>query len=397
MMTAAKSTVETGTGQVLMLGAPVSLRPRRKRRSMLAMSFAFCVLLPLLTSGLYYTVFATDRYAAQAGFSIRGIDTRSGVDGIGALTGLPSAGSTTSDSYVVLSYLGSRQLLEDLDAKLDLRSAFSGKGVDVMARLRADASVEAFLAYWNRHIHTQFDPTSGIIAFEVQAPGASQARDIASTILSLTQDLVNDLSATARSDALRFARTEVDLQEARLRDTLEKIREFRLSEQTVDPSATAVLDIELIASLESRLIDVNARMAALRRTLHENAPSLVVLQRDADALAAQIAARRETIGTVGPGHVGSRDVTRQLALYEGLEVERDLAQQAYSSALISLEQARRDADKQQRYLAIHQRPQTAESAKYPRSLRNMLILSFALATIWGIGALLTYAVRDHLT
>jgi len=208
---------------------------------------------------------------------------------------------------------------------------------------------------------------------------------------------VNDLSANARSDALRFAREEVELQERRLRKALGAIRDFRASEQSVDPSASAALETQLIASLESRLIDVNARIAALRQTLDADAPSVNALRRNSEALEAQIVERRRAIGNNVLDDAGLSAVTQQLALYEELEVERSLAQQAYASALVSLEQARRDADRQQRYLAIHLRPQVAQSAEYPRSLRNLLVMGFAFIAAWGIGALITYSVRDHLS
>jgi capsular polysaccharide transport system permease protein len=401
-MTSAKNDERAVTqGKVLTLGNTAAVdpsdRPRKRRPSRLLLSFLLCVVLPLVAATLYYATLATDRYAAGAGFSIRGIDTNAGIDGIGALTGLASTGSTTSDSYIVLSYLASRELLEAVDQQLDLRGVYASANVDPLSRLASDATVEDFLRYWNRRIHTQFDPASGIIEFEVQSFSAEHARDIAAVVLSLTQTLVNELSANARSDALRFAREEVELQEARLRRALTAIRDFRASEQSVDPSASAALEIQLIASLESRLIDVNARIAALRQTLDEDAPSLTALRRNADALAAQIIERRRAIGSEILGESGISAVTQQLALYEELEVERSLAQQAYASALASLEQARRDADRQQRYLAIHLRPQVAESAKYPRSLRNILILGFALVAAWGIGTLITYSVRDHLT
>jgi len=372
-------------------------RPRKKRRVLLWLSFLLCVVLPIGAASYYYASIATDRFAARAGFSIRGIDAGAGIDGIGALTGLASTGSTTSDSYIVLSYLGSRELLESVDAKLDLRGVYAGQNIDYISRLNNDVLIEDFLEYWNKKIDTQFDPTSGIIEFEVQSFDAEHAQQIADSVLSLTQTLVNELSANARSDALRFAREEVVLQEGRLRQALAKIRDFRSSEQSVDPSASAALEIELIASLQSRLIDVNARISALRQSLDENAPSLVGLQRNADALAAQIVERRNAIGNELLAESGSSAVTQQLALYEELEVERSLAQQAYASALVSLEQARRDADRQQRYLAIHLRPQVAESAKYPRSFVNILIISFACFAAWGITTLMTYSVRDHLT
>ncbi|MCA0930419.1 hypothetical protein [Ruegeria profundi] len=388
-------------GRVLSLSNTSSMDPRHPAKkhapSNLMWSFVFCVLLPFFLVSVYYAAIATDRYAARAGFSIRGIDTSAGIDGIGALTGLASSGSTTSDSYIVLSYLASRELLEAVDQQLDLRGAYSSNEIDFFARLAPNATVEEFLRYWERRIHTQFDPASGIIEFEVQSFSPEHAREIAAVVLKLTQTLVNDLSANARSDALRFAREEVDLQEARLRNALSAIRDFRASEQSVDPSASAALEIELIASLEAKLIDVNARIAALHETLDDNAPSLAALRRTADALEAQILERRQAIGSDVLSTAGVSAVTQQLALYEELEVERSLAQQAYASALVSLEQARRDADRQQRYLAIHLRPQVAESAEYPRSLRNLLVIGFSLIAIWGIGALLTYSVRDHLT
>ena len=390
-------------GRVLTLGNTAAMGPdhrsQNRRVRWLLVSFILCVALPLIAATIYYATLATDRYAARAGFSIRGIDTNAGIDGIGALTGLASTGSTTSDSYIVLSYLASRELLEAVDRQLDLRGVYSSRDVDPLSRLAPEATVEDFLKYWNRRIHTQFDPASGIIEFEVQSFTPEHAREIAAVVLRLTQTLVNELSASARRDALRFAREEVELQEARLRKALSAIRDFRASQQSVDPSASAALEIELIASLEARLIDVNARIAALRQTLDEDAPSLTALRRKADALAAQIVERREAIGSdiLAEAESDASAVSQQLAVYEELEVERSLAQQAYASALASLEQARRDADRQQRYLAIHLRPQAPEAAQYPRSLRNLLILGFALVAAWGIGTLITYSVRDHLT
>ena len=401
-MTASIQSNLEGKGQVVSLNKPPEdvgrhLQPRVRRRRMLWLSLLLCVALPLALVAVYYAVFASDRYATRVGFSIRGIDSTAGIDGIGALTGLASIGSTNSDSYIVLDYLKGRELLELVDSKFDLRGIYSGHNVDWISKLSDDATIEDFVDYWNRRIHTQFDPTSGIIEFEAQSFSPEHARDIAETVLTLTQNLVNELSISARQDALRFALQEVELQEVRLRGALSAIRDFRSSEQSVNPAASAALEIELLASLASRLIDINARISAQRETLDENAPPLVALRRNAEALAAQIAARREAIGGDQLKQSGASAVTEQLARYETLEVERTLAEQAYASALSSLEQARRNADRQQRYLAIHLRPLMAEAAEYPKGVRNTLLAAFALVAAWGIGTLITYSVRDHLT
>ena len=370
-----------------------------RRRSWLLTSFICSVVLPVILVALYYSFIATDRYAAKAGFSIRGIEANASFDGLGALTGLASAGSTTADSYIVLDYLKNRALVEELEQSVSLKSAFSESSIDRLSRLSTDATIEDFVDYWQSRLSIQFDPSSGIIEATVQSFSPEHAVLIAQQVLSSTQQLVNELSANARQDSLKFAKDEVTLQEKRLRKALNDIRDFRMTEQSVDPSATAALNIELLANLESRLIDINAKIAAQRETLDENAPSLVALGRQAQALANQINEQRNEIsGTLRTSDSGdSSAVTEQLSRFETLDVERRFAEQAYASALSSLEQARRDANRQQRYLAIHLHPQAAEESEYPRRLRNVSVVAFALFTAWGIVSLIGYSVRDHLT
>ncbi len=371
--------------------------PQETRHRILLWSFMLCVVVPFFLVVIYYTFIATDRYAATAGFSVRGVESGPGLDGLGALTGLASAGSTTADSYIILKYLESRSLVEKLDKELYLKENFSSREIDWLSRMDPDAAVEDFVDYWLSRIDTQFDPVSGIIEFTVQSFSTQHALKSAERIIQLTQELVNNLSANARQDALRFAEQEVQIQEQRLREALEAIREFRTVEQSVDPTATAALDIQLLASLEARLIDTNAKITVQRETLNEGAPSLTALRRQADALKEQITKRKAEIsGKLGDG-LNFRAVTTQLSTFESLDVERRFSEQSYASALDSLEQARRDADRQQRYLAVHLYPQPAQLSEYPKRLRNILLAAFILFSAWSIGALIIYSVRDHLT
>lgn len=376
-----------------------SKRPQTSRRHVLLGSFIICVIIPIMLVTYYYVLVATDRYASSAGFSIRGIETASGLDGIGALTGLASSGSTTADSYIVLKFLASRSLVEQLDEAADLRSVYSSESIDWLSRLEKNAVIEDFSEYWLSRIHTEFDPSSGIIEFNVQSFSPDHAFNLANEIISKTQMLVNNLSATAREDALRFAEQEVVLQEQRLREALEAIKLFRQVEQSVDPGATATLDIQLLADLEAKLVDIRARIAVQRETLNDAAPSLLALKRRAEALSQQIEIRRAEIsgGANSSRDEGVNSVTSQLTAFESLDVERKFAEQSYASALDSLEQARRDADRQQRYLAVHAHPQIAEISEYPMRFRNILIFAFGLFCVWSIGSLITYSVRDHLT
>ncbi len=371
--------------------------PQRTRHRILLWSLILCVIVPFFIVLLYYTLVATDRYAATAGFSVRGVESGPSLDGLGALTGLANAGSTTSDSYITLKYLKSRSLVEKLDAELGLRKVFSSQEVDWLSRMDSDTTIEEFVSYWLSRIDTQFEPTSGIIEFTVQSFSAKHALQTADKIIQLTQELVNNLSASARQDTLQFAESEVQLQEQRLREALEAIKEFRTVEQSVDPTATAALDIQLLANLEARFVDINAKISVQKETLNEGAPSLTALRRQAVALKEQIIKRRAEISGKLGDELNFRAITAQLSTFESLDVERRFSEQSYASALNSLEQARRDADRQQRYLAVHLYPQAAELSEYPKRLRNILLAAFILFAAWSIGALITYSVRDHLT
>lgn len=368
------------------------MRPQQRRRRYLAGSFLLAVVLPVLLSALYYALLASDRYVSGAGFAVRGVTATTGLDGIGALTGLAATGTTTSESYIILKYLRSRDLVERLDADIGIRNLFADDRIDRLSRISATRPIEDFVTHWGGMIETSFDTTSGIVTFEAQAFSPDDADRIARHVLHYIQDLVNQLSENARQDALRFARQEVAGAEARLREALQQLREFRDREQMIDPAATAQIDIELIGALEARLVDIRARMAAIGDRVSPDAPALTSLRHQATALEAQIATRSAGIGSAtGAG------LSDLLARYEALEVEKAFAQQSYASALASLEQARLEADRQQRYLAVYSHPALPQDALYPRRVLTIALIGAAATTIWAIGALIAYAVRDHLT
>lgn len=377
-------------------GVKVSaVRPRVFRRRLLVASFALCVLLPTLLAVIYYTAIASDRYVSSAGFTVRGMDAGVGSDILGAVTGLASTGSTTSDSYILLKYLKSRDIVEKLQSDYLFTEHYSdSENADFLSRLAEGADIEHVVEYWGKRIHTSFDATSGILTFDVEAFDPSAAEKIASLVLNYGRELVNHLSSRAREDALAYAQGEVERSELRLRMALDALRLFRETERSIDPAGTAKIQLELIGGLEKQLAEVRARITALEGSVASDAPSLRALQRQSDALEQQIANQREEIGVNPDGTVGST-LSNQLATYETLEVERTFAQQAYASSLSSLEKSRVEADRQQRYLAVYSEPAVPQYALYPRRVLNIILIAFGLAIAWGIGTLVVYAVRDH--
>lgn len=386
------------------------LRPQQVRRRLLLASLVLCVLLPTFLGGLYFVFIASDRYVSGAGFAVRGVDGVASVGGdfLGALTGLDSTGTTTTDSYILLEFLHSRELVERLTRDYEFVAAYSNESVDYLYRLDPGAPIEDVVAYWQWMITPSFNSTSGILNFEVEAFDPDHAQQIAALILKYAGELINRLSEEARRDTVRFATEEVSRAELRLRVVRDRLRDFREVESALDPSRSAEVQIGLIADLERQLIEIRSRLSVLKGTIDDSAPSVQQLKRQEAALLEQIAVKQSEIGgpaTIGTGaqaSTGIRDafagtpLSSLLADYEALNVEKEFAQQAYVTALASLERARAEADRQQRYLAVFLTPSFPEHAIYPRRILNTFLVFLVLLTAWSIGTLIVYSVRDHL-
>lgn len=368
-------------------------RPQVRRRVWLKASFVLCVVLPSVLGTIFTTFVASDRYVAGAGFSVRAMKAGGGVDFLGAFTGLASGGSTTADAYMLLNYLESRDLLDRLQQDYDFRSTYGSEQIDWPSRLWPDRDVEKVLKYWNRRIQSSFDPTAGIIAYEVQGFSPEDAQQVAELVLGYSKELVNELSEQARSDAVSFAEGEVVRAEARQLAALRKIREFREQGDLLDPAASALAQIEILAGLEKHLLEIRTRMAAIKEIVDPNAPSLSSLRRQAEALEHQIEEKSGGIHMAG----ANDDLSKLLADYEELQVEKSFAQKAYASALASLETARVEAGRQQRYLAVYNHPALPEFPLYPRKVLYPVLFMVVSVGLWGIGTLIVYAVRDHLS
>jgi capsular polysaccharide transport system permease protein len=367
----------------------------QRRRAILAISFLLLCALPSIMAVAYYTVIASERYAASAGFVVRGLNTSAGsADLVSSFTGLTSTGSTTSDSYIIRRFLESADLIRLLQEDLALTEHYADLGVDPISRFNGNEPFEEFVFYWQRRISTTYDSTTGIVTFEVQGFDPNFTLALADRVLLAATELVNQLSESARQDSVQFATREVDRAEARLSEAQQAIRQFRSDRGSVDPTLNAQLDAELIASLEAQLADVQARREALSASVEADTPLLRQMEQVAAALRTQIAARRAAIGD-NVGEAGTA-TAETLAEFEALQLQLTFAQQRYASALSSLENALMDADRQQRYLAIFSRPFMPEEAMYPLALRNVMLIVFGSFALWAISSLVAYAVRDHL-
>lgn len=354
--------------------------------------FFVFVLIPFLLGFVYINFYASERYVSGGGFAIRNTTNQVNSDLVSSLTGLVPAGPSVSDSYIICKFLKSRDIIEAITEEIDLVDVYSRESIDLFSKMKKDLKMEGMLKYWNRMIDADFDPTSGIIRFNIQAFDPNSAHLLSQSILRQVEKIINRLSEEARADSLSFAYKELEIAENRLIESRNKINAFRNNIQSVDINALAMSQVDLIFSLEKQFAEISARIKALEETLEPEAPSIKLLYSKAHALRNEI---EEKSG--GLGIAGYDKISELLSQQENLEAKKAFAENTYSSALAALDSARMASNRDQRYLAIYSYPSLPEDALYPKRITYSLYLLLILIIIWGICSLVISSMRDHIS
>ena len=371
----------------------------RKRQPWLLISLVAGIVLPTFIAALYFFLIAADRYVSVASFAVRSNDTQA-ADMLGMVTGMP--GSTiTSDSYIVTDYVRSREMVEELERRLPLRQIYDNPRADFLTRLDGTVSLDGLVKYWNKRVNIFYDSTKSTITVKVQAFTPEDAQVIVREIVAITRHLVNELSAQARRDAVRFAAAELARAELRVRGARGDVLKFRVENNQFDPSVTATSTLGIVTSLEQQRSEFTTQLAALSGYLSEDAPSVQMLQSRIAAIDTEIARVQGQIlqGSGEKGAQGSGGKSDALASvvadYQELLLSQEFAEKAYAAALASLERARHEADRTQSYLAVFLTPDVAEDPTYPRPMMGTLMVLIFAAIIWALAALGVLTIRDH--
>ena len=392
--------VRTGGQPALSGFAPPSLVPagqqvvQRARPSLRAWSFVALVVLPTAVAAAYYFVVAADQYVAEFRFALSTADPPRS-DALALLAGNMTHSPAALESQILVQYITSRAIVDQIDAALDLRRLFSPPEGDRWSRLPRPTTIEELVRYWKGQVDPFYDPANGTVTVRVRAFAPADALRLSEAVVAASEKLVNELSLRARRDALRHGEAELAQAEARITSVLGEVRAFRDREGLIDPVKTAEAIGVLATRLRDELVRANAELSTLKSYMREDAPAVKVLKARIRSLEAQ---RRSLAHEMTDPDAGRSDtLSRILGSYEQLEHQRKFAEAAYQHALQSLDQARANADRQQVFVASFIPPSLPEEALYPRRWRSLGTVALMAFAVWGIGGLTLQSIRDHLS
>ncbi|MGV7033554.1 capsule biosynthesis protein [Methylobacterium symbioticum] len=362
---------------------------------MVVWRFATFVLLPTAVVAVYLFVFASDQYIAEARFAVRGnVEPMEDV-GLGEYSTMIHK-HNSQDSYIVRDFIRSRALVEEMEKKRQISQLFSRPEADFWTRFDPKEPVEELTKYWRRHVEANIDAISGVTQLTVRAFTPQDALTIAQDIVARAETLINEINKNAKADMLAQAKVDAETAQVRLRNAYMALQSFRNRWGIIDPIKSAESTMTTLLSLRKEKFKNENDLQVLRASnLDEKSRSIQVLVANVAAVDHQIKDLQEQLTRDGLNSDGTPTMANALLEYEGLVVERTIAEKLNESAINLLDRARVSADKQQIFLAIFVPPVLPLDTLYPMRWHALFVAFFCFLVVWSSVSLVVAGVRDQ--
>jgi capsular polysaccharide transport system permease protein len=337
----------------------VPIKPPRLRSSPLPqLSVTQLLLIPIALSGIYFYAIARDRYVTRSDFVIRKAEeSDTNVAGAG-LASLLGRGNQLSleDARFLKTYLQSPQVLADLDRTYDLDQAYAQKGLDRFAGMKPGLSKEKRLNYFKKQVAVNLDEISGAIVLRTIGLDPKASLNLNRFMLAKSEYFVNRLNQDISQKQLSFAESELGRARGNLNQAKNRLLAYQDSNTVIDPKGEAELAGQTISKLQEKLVELRVELATLKRQFKDPAePEVAVVADQVRELEQQIQKeRRSLVSSKG------RNLNRKAADVLKLESEVNFATDSYKLALTSVEKARIESKRQQKFMALLSAPQLPE-------------------------------------
>ncbi|MEP3178817.1 MAG: hypothetical protein ABJO45_04695 [Lentilitoribacter sp.] len=353
---------------------------RLKALGPLLKSFIILVLLPALLALFYYVVLAAPVYEGNARVAVRKDTSVPGND-IGVALGSSTALATFSDSFIVTSYAKSREMVEQMQARVDLVSAFSKGGADPFYQLADKPSIEELTSYWERMVDAAFDASTGIIEVNVRAFNPDDVLLVSNAMIDILTELVKTLSEKSRTEAVSFAAESVQHALLTLELNRTAINRFRTNNQTSDPRVEVENLNGQISILAQEVVQLTTERSVKRRLSPNNNSADQQLSIEIKERNDEINRIKQSLNEYGPNKVRLPLLLRE---YETLVSNLTISHEQYQKALDHLGSANAVAALRSAHLFVFVEIRKPEQPSFPNLPLDFLQVLFVLFGIWGI-------------
>ncbi len=362
-------------------------------------------LVATLLAALYWGPIASDRYVSETHVIVQKTDLSSGQTIMDFSSLLGNSGAS-ADQLLLRDYLLSVDMLLILDAKLDLRSHYSGWSHDPISRmLYKSEPVEWFYRHYLSRVSVDYDDYANILVIKAQAYDAKMARAIASTMVAEGERHMNDMAHDLAQVQVNFLEKLLVGAGARNTQARQALLNFQNQKGLISPQGQVETVATIVAGLEGQVSALKTSRSALLAYLMPDNPSVLALTQQIDAVERQLSRERaRLVSTSGkafnresgrPGSNGGEVLNSVVEQYLRLQMSADLALDVYKTALVALEKGRIEASRSLKKLSILQSPTAPQYPLEPKRIYNIVVFILIALLVAGIMSLLAAIIRDH--
>ena len=374
--------------------AQIQLGIAKRRRRKLALLFtrlSFFVFLPTLIVGYYYYFIATPMYATKSEFLILKAESAGGAMG-GLLSGTQFA--TNQDAIAVQSYLTSKDAMLRLDADVGFNKHFMDPSIDAIQRLEENPSNEDAYKVFKKAIEIGYDPTEGVIKMEVIAADPVVSSDFSKALISYAEERVDNLSLRKRENQVADAERSFRSADEERRAAQERMVRLQQEGSILDPEGKIASLRGQINNVEVQLQEKELQLAALLDNNRPNRAKVEGAQGDVRRYTNLLNQLKGQMTNASQGENSLAELAAQIQLAQADVATRDMM---LASALEQLEQTRREAASQARYLTTSVEPVPSQDPTYPRKFENTILAFLVFAGLYLMISLTASILREQVS
>lgn len=353
------------------------------------------VVIPFLLFSFYQILLASPRFESQAQLIVKEPNSISTLDPAMAVMSGFGITSGNSDTQLVKSYIHSNDMLTYLDSELNLLQHFSDDQYDMISRLSGSASRESQLEFFLSMVTIDIDENSQVITVKAQAFESEFAHSLSQLLVDRAEWYINEIGRGLAKNQLDFVQQEHALVQEKLTAAKSVLLNFQRRYNLLDPEAEGMALQQISYQLEGRISAKQTEVRALSVSMSDTAPLVLQAKAELDSLIQQLENERSRLTEQSSSqNAEAMGVGEILAKYSDYKINLELALQAYTSSLISLEKSRIEAYRQLKYLVVVELPTVPEDASYPKILYNLTLFLILTLMLFGIGKIILATVEE---
>ena len=148
------------------------------------------ILILCILPAAYLYLIAEDRYQSISHFSVVVEESNNVEASMGLLDMVTGASTVSNDAQTAIGFIGSSDLLFELETEFNLIEHYTAPPIDFIFRLEGDASKNERINYYREKISAEIDAYSGLIYLTVESFSPELSEKLSDYILLKTEEFV---------------------------------------------------------------------------------------------------------------------------------------------------------------------------------------------------------------